>query len=313
MRTTVLLVGLTAILAMVLFTGFAVNSAEEPGEKKKVRAGWLGVSVQDVNDEIREERNLPSGDGAYIQEVIDDSPADSIGLKKGDIIVEFGGRKIYDADDLAKSVRRTEPGTRVPVVVLRGGERKTYQVAVGRYPRRSPAHAFVTPGVALRRFHASGTLGMSVMTLNEQLAKYFGAPNNEGVLVESVEEESAAARAGIMAGDVILRVGTRTVDDVQDIWRGLEKFEEGDKAEIEVLRKGSKKVVTVEIDESIEGSWGFGIPHIRSIPPVPGNFRFEYDVAPELEKIERRLQDMKPRMERKIREAVRSVTRSVTI
>lgn len=309
MKTWVLLAG-TAMLAMALFAGFAVNSPGEKGENKKSRAGWLGVSVQDVNDEIREDRKLASGDGAYVSDVVDDSPADSIGLKEGDIIVEFGGRKIYDADDLAKSVRRTEPGTRVPVVVLRNGERKTYQVAVGRLPRRGAVRAFKAPGVALQMFHANGFLGMSVMTLSEQLARYFGAPNDEGVLVERVEEGSAAAKAGIMAGDVILRVGTRTVNDVRDIRRGLKNFDEGDKAEIEVLRKGSKKVVSVEIDESMEESWGFSGPRMHSFP---GDFRFEYQVAPELEKIERHLKDMQPRIERKIRQTVRSVTRKVTI
>jgi serine protease Do len=312
MRKQVLLSGLGLLLGFLVLTGFATYTNDQPAEKKKPRAGWLGVSIRDAAD-MREEKKLSTDDGAYIVEVIEDSPADSIGLRKGDVVLEFGGRKIYDADDLAKSVSRTEPGTRVPVVVLRDGERKTFQVVVGKYPRRSTARLFAGPGTMIHRLHTRGMLGLSVLTLNEQLAKYFGAPNDEGVLVESVEKKSPAEKAGITAGDVILRVGSRSVNDIDDIWRGLEKFEEGDKVEIEVLRKGSKKVMMVELDEDVDRPWGHFIPpRIRSVPPIP-EFHFEFDIEPELRKIERRLDQISPRIEREIREKVQKVTRSVSI
>lgn len=314
MKQRVLLGGLAAILAMLVLTGFATNAGEEPDEKSKTRAGWLGVSIRDVTEDVRKENKLPSEDGAYIVDVVDESPADSAGLKKGDVIVEFGGRKIYDADDLSKAVKRTEPGSRVPLVILRDGERKTIQVVVGKYPRPRTARFFAGPGNVLRRFHSTGMLGMTVMTLNEQLARYFGAPNDEGVLVESVEKGSAAEKAGIAAGDVILRVGSRSVDEIGDIWRGLEKYEEGDTAEIEVLRKGSKKTLKVVLDEEIEGFWGhFSVPHMEVLPPMHGNFDFEYEIAPRLREIERRMEKIGPRIEREIREKVKNVTRNVTI
>ncbi|GJQ19799.1 MAG: hypothetical protein HBSIN02_01540 [Bacteroidia bacterium] len=312
MKHRVLLGGVAALLAMLAFTGFASHAGEEQGEKEKARAGWLGVSIRDVTKDVRAERKLPSDDGAYVVDVVDESPADSAGLKKGDVIVEFGGRKIYDADDLSKSVKRTEPGTRVPIVVLRNGEKKTLLIVVGKYPRPRVARFFAGPGNVLRRFQSTGMLGMTVMTLNEQLARYFGAPNDEGVLVESVEKGSAAEKAGIAAGDVILRVGSRSVDEIEDLWRGLDKYEEGDTVEIEVLRKGSKKTLKLVLDEEIGGYWGhFSIPPMKITPDL--DFDFEYEVTPHLREIERKMEKIGPRIEREIREKVKNVTRSVTI
>jgi predicted metalloprotease with PDZ domain len=87
-------------------------------------------------------------------------------------------------------------------------------------------------------------MGMEVRTLNEQLAAYFGAPNEEGVLVESVEEGSPAEKAGFKAGDVIIRVGKKTIDEVDEVHRTLRKYKEGDKVEFEVIRKGDRKILT---------------------------------------------------------------------
>jgi serine protease Do len=97
------------------------------------------------------------------------------------------------------------------------------------------------------------TLGITARSLNEQLGEYFGAPNNEGVLVEEVEKDKSGDKAGLKAGDVIVRVGKKTVTEVGDISKEIRKLEEGDKVEVEVLRKGTKKTLTVEITDVEEG------------------------------------------------------------
>jgi len=324
MKRTILVSTLSAAVLWV-FTGFAVNVSENP-EKERSRRGWLGVSIQDVTKTIAEDRGLKSEDGAHIVEVVDDSPADSIGLRKGDVIVEFAGRKIYDADDLAKSVSRTEPGTRTSLIVVRNNERKTYQVIVGKTPRRERYSFRMGDHPGIRMFHSGkGMLGLSVLSLSEQLAKYFGAPNDEGVLVEMVRKDSPAEKAGIMAGDVILRVGSKSVDEIGDIWKGLERYDEGDKVEIEVLRKGSKKTVTIELEEIEEESWGFRMPSMPGFQVHPHHrgdidFDFDFEVAPNLRKIERELEEIGPRLERlapriekRIHEGVRRIVRTVAI
>ena len=112
---------------------------------------------------------------------------------------------------------------------------------------------------------------MQLITLNEQLGEYFDAPNNEGVLVEEVEKESIGEKAGFKAGDVITRVGKKTVGEAEKIQRELQKYDEGDKVEIEVLRKGVKKLLSVEVeeDQSFGRNLYFRGPHIRMFQTKP--------------------------------------------
>lgn len=315
-----LLAGMMAITMLPVSAGF---TEEPPQDKARSKRGWLGVSIQDISRSLAEEYNLKTEDGAYVSDVQDESPADSAGIKKGDVIIEFGGRKIYDADDLAKSVSRTEPGTRSTVVILRDGERKSITLAVGKLRRRSSfAWSMGGDGARFRMFHGGrGMLGMSTISLSEQLAKYFGAPNDEGVLVESVKKGSPAEKAGIMAGDVVLKVGTRTIEDMGDIWKALEKYDEGDKVDVELLRKGSKKTVKVEVEEMEDGPWG-AIPMMPSIPnfhvfPRHGDtdVEFDYDaeVAPQLKRLERKIQNLQPKLEERIKRKVRTALRTTTV
>jgi predicted metalloprotease with PDZ domain len=96
--------------------------------------------------------------------------------------------------------------------------------------------------------------GMHLMELNDQLGEYFGAPNGSGVLVEKVRKGSAADKAGLKAGDVLLKIGKRTIDDLEDVSKAFSKFDEGDKVDIEILRKGSGMTLPLEVAEIHEGS-----------------------------------------------------------
>lgn len=299
---------LAAVVSALVLTS-AIGSAQQDRKERSER-GWLGVSVQDVTKKAVREYDLKTDDGAYVVRVVEKSPADSVGIKSGDVIVEFSGRRIYDADDLSKTVRRTAPGAKTSVVVMRKADKKTFQVAVGKLPSRSSS--FMFRGVPrIRMFHSGrGLLGLSVISLNEQLAEYFGAPNKEGVLVEEVEKESPAEKAGLKAGDVLLRVGSRTVSDIDDLRKALRKHESGEKVEVEVLRKGSKKTMTVEIEEDSGEPWGLVIPdhplppkvHISPRWEEDAEYEFELDIEPQIERLERRIERIGPMIEKQSRE-----------
>lgn len=240
------------LAALVLVPAGLVQAGGD--EKPKQKKGWLGVSIQSVTERIQEREKLPNDEGAYVSDVVDDSPADSAGLKRGDVIVSFGGKAIYEPDDLSRFVSRTVPGTKSEVVYYRDGAKKTASVKVGSDEDRYQGHfAISIPRVPrFEVFMGGGMLGATVKTLNKQLAEYFGAPNGEGVLVEEVEKDKAGAKAGLLAGDVIVRIGKRTVDNVDDITRELRKAEEGDKLDLEVWRKGARKTLTIEVTEADE-------------------------------------------------------------
>lgn len=289
-----------ALAVSGLFAGSAPNPADLSQSQKgqaseSAASGWLGVSISDVSKQIAEEQNLKSPDGAYVTSVVDDSPADSIGLKKGDVIVSFAGRQIYDADDLSKSVKRAAPGTTISLGFVRKGEKKTVSVVLSTYPHIEKAVVVRVPKT--RGFHfvsSTASQGMVLMALNDQLAQYFEVPEGEGVLVQEVKKSSAAEKAGIKAGDVLLRIAGKRVDEVSDVPRILGKMSEGEKTDIELLRKGSKKTVSLTVVEQ-ETEWSVFSPegsmHAEPfIPEGPEPFDILFDSGPDIEHLHMELQ-----------------------
>ncbi len=224
--------------------------------------GWLGVSVDDVTPQLARRKNLKVEEGAYVTGVTSDSPAENAGIKEGDVIVEYDGKKIYDNNDLISEVRRTKPGTEVNIAVVRDGDKKILIVTVGKMPREPRGYSFnvppvprihVEPHISLMR--SSTLYGLTMEDLNRQLGEYFGAPNGRGVLVKSVKRNSEAEKAGFKAGDVIVKIGKESIADVDDIWDVLREYKDGEKAEFEVLRKGATQKLTLTIDEDHDFSF----------------------------------------------------------
>lgn len=236
------------LLGGMAITAVAQNSAASI--KKKSSAAWVGVVMRDVDDHLMKKEKLSTNEGAYIDQVIDDSPADSAGIQKHDVVVEFQGKKIKNAAALHKAVLKTIPGETVQCLILRNGKQQPVQIVIGnRKQVRHRTSSFTLPRHSLRMFVKQPLLGLKVMEMGEQLAEYFHAPNDEGVLVEEVKNGSPAAQAGFQAGDVIVRAGKRTVDNVEDIRHELRKHEEGDHIPFEVLRSGTAVNLEVEFEE----------------------------------------------------------------
>jgi|WetSurMetagenome_2_1015567.scaffolds.fasta_scaffold25673_1 predicted metalloprotease with PDZ domain len=257
-------------LSIVLFliTGTMVGkSLEGTRNKERIKsAGWIGIMVRDVSEKMARKANLASEEGAFVVKVFENSPADSAGIQEGDVIIEFNEKKLFDSNDLAKIVCRTLPETKVSIMFIRNGEKKTVHVLVGKKKEpRQWTFGEILPMPDLHVFTGYHILGLHLLTLNEQLGEYFGAPQNEGVLIEEVERKSAAEKAGLKAGDIIIRVGNKTIDVVEKIRKELQKYDEGDMVEFEILRKSTKKTVKVEIVEpqSLQKNFFFRNPHFR--------------------------------------------------
>jgi serine protease Do len=241
-------------------------SSEDQKKERIKGSGWIGVMIQDVSENIARKAKLDSEEGAYVKDVIEDSPADSAGIRERDIIIEFNGKKIFDSDDLTKLVHRTLPGTKADIVIVRDGQKKTFVLTVGKKKESKHEMFGAMPNIPdMHIFVGNRILGLQLLALNEQLGEYFGVPNNEGVLVEKVESESAAEKAGFKAGDIIVRVGNKTVGEVEKVQRELRKYDEGDKVDFEIMRKGAKKVFSVEMEEEqiVPPNFFFRKPHFE--------------------------------------------------
>ncbi len=280
-----------ALLLIASALSYAENGDKQMRMKSK-KQGWLGVGIQDVTPKFARENDLKIKEGAYINEIVEDSPADSAGLKKGDVVVDFNGKKIEASEDLTNAVRETKPGTKASVKINRNGENKTITVNIGKNKMRMPfaVAAPHAPQVVVNMF-GGDIEGMELMDLNKQLAEYLEVPNSKGVLVKEVEKEENAAVAGIKAGDVIIKVGDETIKDIGDIRDAIADLEEGDKVNVDLIRKGKKTTVSLEISENEYGDNIFW----RGESPEHFNFHFE----PQMDMIHKELQQKMKELPRK--------------
>ncbi|MCZ7556941.1 MAG: PDZ domain-containing protein [Bacteroidia bacterium] len=282
-----------AMLILMLAASFihVQADAQSIAGKEKKTGAWLGVRLKvekieiesDGKTEIRENAN----NGAVVEGVVKDSPAEKAGLKKGDVITAFGSKDITTAEALMDAVREATPGSSIALTTLRDGKKSTVNVELAESPSRDEEKRVVRRSIRAPRaprsplppsapmlWHGkSASYGLSLSTLNKQLGEYFGAPDGKGVLVEKVDENSDAAKAGFKAGDVILRAGKKTVVTVSDFRSVLGAYDAGEKIPVNIIRKGAKQTIELtakepEKDLSFHGAPGLG-----------GVFRFRSDGA----------------------------------
>lgn len=178
-------------------------------EHGKVVRGWLGVSIQDLTPDLKEQFEAPDTKGVLISSIVPDGPADDAGLKRGDIIREYDNKPVRDSVHLRSLVAETTPDSRVELKVWRDGKSKHLTVKIGEMPKDLTAFA---PSGKAEGDHALA--GVSV-----EPAPLGSTPNNEGVAVTGVEPGSPADRAGIREGDIILEINRKPVKDVEDFRR----------------------------------------------------------------------------------------------
>ncbi len=269
------------ISALVLALGLGVASAKPTSHRS---GGWLGVYTQSVNDEIAEGFKLSTNSGAIINEVIDDSPADLAGLRENDIVIAIDGQKVETADDLTDMIRDHKRGDEITVKVLRDGKEQEFKVeleSASNSPEpsvwsfKSPK-APMAPKTPTFQFFGDDSptlyIGVELTTLSDQLRDYFGVVGDNGILVSSVEKDSPADKAGVKAGDVIVKADDDNVENASDLREVIADKNKGEKVSISLVRERKPLTVTVEVAENEHASWGrgsarsFAMPDIGRIP-----------------------------------------------
>ncbi len=179
----------------------------------KVIRGWLGVVIQQMNEDLAKSFGLKTTEGVLISEVSEGSPADKAGLKSGDIILSLNGHKVNDVGELRNKIALTPPGTKVRFEILREGKRRTITVTIGEQPA---GRAF-----GMAKHEILKQLGLVVQDLNAQLAEQFGYKEGQGVLIAEVEPESPAASAGMRPGELIEEVNRVRVHNMKEFLKAL--------------------------------------------------------------------------------------------
>jgi serine protease Do len=199
--------------------GFAIPSnmarfiASELITNGKVERGWLGVSVQDLTPDLAGSFGLKSTTGALIADVTEDGPAEVAGLKRGDVVIEFNGKEIDNADMLKNEVAAIPDGKTVDVLIIRKGEKKTLSVKIGNMESLTK---MLSKSVRTR-------LGVDVRPLNSKEVQVYNL--NQGVAINWLDPNGPLGEAGFEVGDIIIEADGRSIEDVtafSDIVGGLQ-------------------------------------------------------------------------------------------
>jgi len=224
---------LVSFLCVAALIGQSAPRARSASTTVIVREGgsYLGVAVAEVDSERAKALSLREERGAVVKLVDEGSPAAKAGVRPEDVLLEFNGQRIEGIAQFIRMVSETPVGRKVTLAISRAGTPQTFTATLesrpgtnhfsfngGQFemPPMPPMPAITMPDLPRNTMSwRSSVLGVETEGLNSQLAEYFGV--KEGVLVRMVVRRSAAERAGLKAGDVIVRVSGKAVQAPRDI------------------------------------------------------------------------------------------------
>ena len=224
---------------------------------------YLGVDIRDVTTDRIAALKLKEERGVEITMVDADAPAGKAGLREHDVILDFNGTAVESEEQLRRLIREVPPGRTVTLGLSRDGAPMKINVQLadhgtvvaqalprvvvpstrpGNFPRNSMDFPF-----QIQTY--SSVLGVQTESLTRQLGDYFGVKDGEGVLVRSVEKNSAAEKAGLKAGDVIVKADNEKLTDRSDLSHILRNHRTGGKMTLVVMRDKREQTLTVTLPD----------------------------------------------------------------
>jgi len=204
----------------------------------KVVRGWLGVTIQKVTPELAKQFALKEEAGALVGDIMENSPAEKSGLLRGDIILEYDGKKIDEPYVLRNMIANNLPGEEHTALVLRDGKTRNVKITIGELP--SDAQQPVETGDV-----ENVMKGITVQDMNPEIAKKLRIPDKiKGVIITDIDEGSMAA--GILApGDVVQEINRKRVTDTKTYSEVVTRIKKDESVLLLVYRAGSSLFVTL--------------------------------------------------------------------
>src|SRR4030042_720604 len=222
--------------------GFAIPSSmakvvmESLIKKGKVIRGWLGVTIQPLNPDLVKQFNLGDKKGALIGDVVEDSPAEKAGIERGDVIVEFDGKKVEDVTNLRNMVANTLPNEEVTMKLIHNGNPKTVKVKITE----------MSPEIqTLSKIFDNQLKGVHVQDLNPELKRSLNVPNRvTGVIITGIEDGSPAQ--GILINkDIIIEINRELIHNIKDYESVVSRIKPDANTLLLVYRKNSAFYLTL--------------------------------------------------------------------
>jgi serine protease Do len=224
----------TAIVAQAQGIGFAIpiNMAKEILEdlktSGKITRGWLGLTSQNITDDMRLSLKLKDREGVLVGNVFAGDAADKAGIKIGDIIRGIAGQTVKDDRELGRIVANLHVGSKVNVRVFRNGKEIILPIVIAE--RKDGREQAAGSG-------ATENFGMTVQEVTTEIAKYFGLPEKTGVIITAVKAGGAADEAGLKPRDIILKINNNEISGLKEYEDTLTAGDKGD-ALLMLIRRG---------------------------------------------------------------------------
>jgi serine protease Do len=269
LTNALLLIGLLVPIAFALENPIQQWNNSPEGFFFSAGGSYLGVDIRDVTAERMSALKLKEERGVEVIAVDQDAPAGKAGLKEHDVILEYNGTRVESEEQLRRLIRETPPGRTAALGISRDGNPTTINVQLGDRgklmadslqkakrdhvlivpPRMSDFPEIDMPNFDIRTFSVSPSLGMQVEGLTQQLGEFFGVKGGEGLLVRSVEKGSAAEKAGLKAGDVVVRIDNEKITDRSDLRRILRSHQSGGKVTMGIIRDKHEQNVVIDVPQ----------------------------------------------------------------
>jgi len=234
--------------------GFAIPAeTAEPIVRKliageAIERGYLGIQIQPVSEDLAASLGIDHNRGEFIQSVVPGEAAAKAGLQAGDVVLRIAGKDITPEQTLSYIVANTEPGTRIPVELIRNGKRMTVNATVGTRPSEDELsqsyanpdddsdNSYNNPRTDGDQSYIAEKLGLSVTPLTANIARQLGVGDDvEGLVIAAVDGSSDAAGKGLRRGDIVLTANYRDVTTVEEL-EGIVREAEDDGREAVLLR-----------------------------------------------------------------------------
>ena len=219
----------------------ALDVAKQLESSGKVTRGRLGIGVQPMTKELAKSFHLSEPAGAVVVNVEKGSPAERAGLRPGDVILAFNGKKIEDSNELPRLVAAAKPGEKAAIEVSRGGRSERLSATVGEFPAEQTAAAASREKAPKE---AANALGLQVQELPPEGRKALGV--DYGLVVADVVG-GPAARSPIQPGDVILAVNQEKFSSLEEFRKLVAKHKKGDSVALLVRRGEAALYVPLEV------------------------------------------------------------------
>ncbi|MHB8091981.1 MAG: PDZ domain-containing protein, partial [Syntrophales bacterium] len=194
----------------------------------KVTRGWMGVSVQDISEDIAKSLRLKDQKGALVSDVVAGDPAEKAGLRAGDVITEINGKAVANTHELLLLIAGLRVGETIKVKVFRDGQEKIFPILIAERTDNAETASAKISGEAF---------GMSVQEITPEIATQLGLPVKKGIIVVDVQGGSLADEVGIQPQDIILQVNKAKVTTLKEYKNEIAKA--GSKGNILLLiRRG---------------------------------------------------------------------------